>query len=336
MVRRWFTFGLGLMFSALFAYIGFRGLNFSELVDILTQINAAWLLIAVVIFFIAVYILTWRWHYLLYPIRDIHPNKLYTVVVIGYMGNNIYPARIGEFIRAYLLKRNDDVPYAPSLATILIERIFDGLAMLSFVFVALLFVEFDEPLVTNVVRVTTPLFFIALGIFTVFALRPDLAARVYTPVINLLVPGKIREPLLTLIAHFMSGISALRQPRLFALTAFATLASWTVEASTYWFVLQAFDFELTFWVLLLLVGLANLMTILPSTPGYVGTFHGVAVLTLTAFGVDGEQAGAYAIVMHMVLWLPITLVGAALFWQQGMQWRELGRASQVVESEASA
>ncbi|HLA42791.1 MAG TPA: lysylphosphatidylglycerol synthase transmembrane domain-containing protein, partial [Aggregatilineales bacterium] len=114
-----------------------------------------------------------------------------------------------------------------------------------------------------------------------------------------------------------------------------SIVSWTVEASTYWIVLHAFDFRVSFWVLMLVLGLANLTTILPSTPGYVGTFHAAVVLTLEAFDVNGESAGAYAIVMHMVLWLPITLAGAVLLWKQGMNWRDLGRASIITESKTA-
>jgi hypothetical protein len=87
---------------------------------------------------------------------------------------------------------------------------------------------------------------------------------------------------------------------------------------------------------MLVMGIANLTTVLPSTPGYVGTFHGAVVLTLVAFDVPREVAGPYAIVMHMVLWLPITLTGGLLLWRQGMSWRDLGQASSFAESEAAA
>ena len=287
------------------------------------------------VYFVAAYILTWRWYFLLRPVKEVNPNQLYATVIMGYMGNNIYPARIGELLRAYLLKRNQQLDYAPSLATILVERIFDGLVMLSFILTALLFVDFDEPLLRGVIQVMAPLFFGALIVFTLLALRPDLTRGLYTSLINRFAPLKARERLLELADRFMSGLAALAKPELLALTWIFSLASWTVEASTYWIVLQAFDFSVSFWVLLLVLGIANLTTVLPSTPGYVGTFHGAVVLTLAAFDVPREQAGPYAIVMHMVLWLPITLAGALLLWRQGMSWRDLNRASVYIESEAA-
>lgn len=335
-MRRWATLALGILVSVFFAWLGFRGLNFDELLETLGHIDLIWLPVAALVYFVGAYLITWRWYYLIQPLKDVHPNRLYPIVVIGYMGNNIYPARIGEFIRAFFLKRNEGIQYAPSLATILVERIFDGLVMLTFIFTALLFVEFDDPILGKMFRWLTPIFFGALIVFFAFALKPDWAERFYTRVITTLLPERFQAKALELVGHFMQGLVALRNPRLLASIWFFSLISWAVEASTYWIVLHAFDFEVSFWVLFLVMGLANLTTILPSTPGYVGTFHGVVVLILTAFNVDKTDAGAYAIVMHMVLWLPITITGFGLLWQQGMTWRGLDQATHNVQQEASA
>jgi hypothetical protein len=335
-LRHHLTLALGVIVSAFFAWLGFRGLSLSELIDALGSIHVLWLIPAVGVYFIAVYILTWRWYYLLRPVKEVNPNQLYGTVIMGYMGNNIYPARIGELLRAYLLKRNQQLDYAPSLATILVERIFDGLVLLSFILTALLFVDFDEPLIKDILTAAAPIFFGALLVFTFLAMRPELTRRLYTAIINKFAPTATQEKLLGLADRFMSGLAALTKPQLLALTWFSSVASWTVEASTYWIVLQAFDFRVSFWVLMLVMGIANLTTVLPSTPGYVGTFHGAVVLTLVAFDVPSEVAGPYAIVMHMVLWLPITLTGGLLLWRQGMSWRDLGQASSFAESEAAA
>lgn len=329
-MRRWLSFGLGLIFSAFFAWLGFRGLNFDELGQVLGKIQVPWLFLAAGVYFIAAYLITWRWHYVLKPVQNIPTPRLFPIVVIGYMGNNIYPARIGEFIRAYFLKRNEGVAYAPALATILVERIFDGLVMLTFIFTALLFVEFDDPIIRGVGQILAPLFFGALLVFFGLALRPAWTERAYTWAITRLFPAKLQPKVLELAHKFMGGLAALSQPQLLGMTWFASLLSWTVEASTYWIVLQAFDFEVSFWVLALVMGLANLTTILPSTPGYVGTFHGVTVLTMTAFGISGEDAGAYAIVMHLVLWLPITAAGFLTLWRMGLGWGDLGRTEEAV------
>ena len=85
------------------------------------------------VYFVVVWARTWRWHYLLRPLKSVPLGRLFPIVVIGYMGNNIYPARIGELVRAYVLKRKEEVSVSASLATVIVERIFDGVVMLIFV-----------------------------------------------------------------------------------------------------------------------------------------------------------------------------------------------------------
>lgn len=336
-MQRWLTFALGLGISAFFVWLGLRQLDRALLLDTIQSIQIGWLLAAAAVYFVATYILAWRWYFLLRPVKEIPPNRLFPIVIIGYMGNNIYPARIGELVRAYILKRNEKIDYAPSLATIVIERIFDGLVLLTFILTALLFVDFDEPALRTIIYLAIPLFFGGLALFSALALRPERAKRVYTSIITTVIPSeKLQERILPLADHFIKGLETLRTPRLLLLTWFSSLASWSIEASIYWIVLRAFDFEVTFWVLMLCMGFANLTTIIPSAPGYVGSFHLAVGLTLTAFGINKEDAGAYAIIMHLVLWLPVTLVGFIFLARQGLKWADLGKASHIIESEAAA
>ncbi len=325
---------LGIGVSLFFLWLGFRGLDFDELWHIMGHLDLVWVLISIPVYFAATYILTLRWYYLLRPVKDLHPNRLFPVVVIGYMANNLLPLRLGEVMRAYVLKRRDEVPIAPTLTTILVERVFDGLVMLTFIFAALLFVDFDETSLRTVILITSPLFFGALLIFFWLASAPHIARRIYTWLIEKLVPGALQERLLGVADELMSGFEALTSRNALVWVIFYSLLSWTVESSTYWIVMQAFDFEVSFYVLLLVVGFGNLSTILPSTAGYIGTFHAVAILTLTAFDVDKAMAGSYAIVMHATLWAPITTAGFIALLRLGFRWSDFQRAQQTVEGTA--
>ncbi len=91
----------------------------------------------VAVYFVAVWARAWRWHYLLKPLKSIPTKDLFPTVTIGYFGNNILPARAGELLRAIVLKKDEDIPISASLATIIVERVFDGVVMLGFVFVNL-------------------------------------------------------------------------------------------------------------------------------------------------------------------------------------------------------
>jgi hypothetical protein len=295
--------------------------------------NYWWLIPSVAIYFFGVWARTWRWHYMLRPIKSIPLGELFPVVCIGYMGNNIYPARIGELLRAYVLKRKEEVAIGASLATILVERIFDGVTMLLFVFIGLPLVPFIPGDWRQFVIVFSLLFFGALAVFFVLAASPKYARLVYNWVIDHLLPGRIREPVRGFADRFMEGLSFLRSGRDVAMIFVTSLVVWLAETGKYWFVMQAFDFEVSFFVLMLMNGVVNLFTTIPSAPGYVGTFDEPGIEVLKAFGVNENIAGAYTLVLHAALWLPITLLGAYYMWRESLTWSDLREASQVTREQ---
>ncbi|NDJ51578.1 MAG: flippase-like domain-containing protein, partial [Chloroflexi bacterium] len=119
--KRWAMLAIGLAVSAVFLYLALDGLNLREVWINMQTANYIWLIPGVLVYFGAGWARTWRWHYLLRPIKAINLRDLFPVVVIGYMGNNVYPFRAGEVIRAWVLKRNEDVAISASLATIIVE-----------------------------------------------------------------------------------------------------------------------------------------------------------------------------------------------------------------------
>ena len=134
--KRWQLL-LGVLVSLLFLWLAVQGLHLQEVLGYLRSANYWWLLPGVAVYFLAVWARTWRWHYLLRPVKVLAIRRLFPIVCIGYFGNNVFPARLGELLRAYVLRRDADVPISTSLAPIIIERVFDGLVMLLFVFLAL-------------------------------------------------------------------------------------------------------------------------------------------------------------------------------------------------------
>ncbi len=98
-MRRW-QFWAGVGISLLFLYFALRGLQFGDVWEILEGANYWWLIPGVLIYLVGVIARAWRWHYLLRPIKSIPTTTLFPITAIGYMGNNIYPARAGEVLRA--------------------------------------------------------------------------------------------------------------------------------------------------------------------------------------------------------------------------------------------
>jgi uncharacterized protein (TIRG00374 family) len=326
-MKRW-QFWLGVAISLFFLYLALRGLGVEDLGAALEGANYFWLLPGVGVYFIAVWVRAWRWHYLLRPVKAISTRKMFPVVAIGYMGNNIYPARAGEVLRAVVLKRTEDVPISASLATIIVERVYDGVVMLAFVFLnlpELTRLTVDSGLVGTIQSVAllgTGAFVGALVVFLLIAMFPEAATRILTGLAHRFVPERFREQLIGLMLKFLTGLQSLRSPREALMVFFTSVLIWLLETGKYWFVMHAFPFEVSFFALMLMNGIVNLATTIPSAPGYVGTFDAPGIAVLVAYGVNRALAAGYTLVLHVALWVPITLLGAYYLAREGIRWSE--------------
>jgi len=333
-LKRW-QFWLGAGISALCLTIALRNLHLGDVWLVLRSARYGWIIPGVVVYFFGVWARTWRWDYLLRPMKRVPLRRLFPVVVIGYMGNNVYPARAGEVIRAYVLRQREGVSISASLATVVVERVFDGLVMLIFVFVALPFTPMPAWLQWMVIAASI-LFFGALAVFMVLATKVEWAEAAYGWAIDRVVPLRFRQPVRGFADRFMTGLHSLRSGRGVLMIFATSIVIWLAETVKYWFVMHAFDFSVPFWVLMLMNGIVNLATTFPSAPGYVGTFDAPGIEILSIFGVGRSLAASYTLILHAALWLPITLLG---FWYMGHEsvtWGDFGRAKQAVTPAESA
>ncbi|MDZ4158572.1 MAG: lysylphosphatidylglycerol synthase transmembrane domain-containing protein [Anaerolineaceae bacterium] len=321
----------GIVISAVFLYAALRGLALGEVWSFVVAANYLWLLPGIAIYFVGVYVRAWRWHFLLRPVKRLPTRSLWAVLTIGYMGNNIFPARAGEILRAVILKDRSQVSVSASLATIIVERVFDGVIMLAFIFLNLSTLSGlppDSTFAVTMQRIAvwgSAAFFGALLIFLLAAMFPRVSERATGWMIDHLLPDRWRERVHSLTLRFLEGLKSLRSPLdvllLFTLSALV----WLLETCKYWFVMQAFPFEVSFATLMMMNGTVNLVASIPSAPRYIGTFDAPGIALLSAYGVPGEIAAGYTLVLHAALWLPITLLGAYYYIRQPLRWggREL-------------
>ena len=330
-MKKW-QFWLGVLISVLFIWLALGGLHLGEFWDAIRQANYVWLIPGVGVYFIGVWIRAWRWHYLLGPIKKIPTKSMFPITTIGYMGNNIYPARAGEVLRAVILKRKEGVSVSASLATIIVERIFDGVVMLAFVFVnlsELAKLTGASGFVGNIQQVAligTGVFIGALIVFLVAAMYPHTTAKVGLWFIHRLLPQRLHVKVIGLMNKFLDGLASLRSPFNVLMVFFTSVIIWLLETGKYWFVMHAFNFSVSFFALMLMNGIVNLATTIPSAPGYIGTFDAPGIAVLTAYGVEHSIAAGYTLVLHVALWLPITLLGAYYLAREGIQWSDSLRA----------
>jgi uncharacterized protein (TIRG00374 family) len=326
LLKRW-RIWLGIAISLAFLYLALGSLHLGDVLAVARRAEYGWLVPGVAVYFLGVWARTWRWDYLLRPLKHIPLRRLFPVVVIGYMGNNVYPARAGELIRAYVLRRREGISVSASVATVVIERVFDGLVMLMFVFIGLPFTPMPAWLQIMVVAASL-LFFGALAAFIVLAGKVRWAEAVYDWIIDRLVPARFRPSARGFAVRFMTGLHSLRSGRAVLMLFVTSIVIWLAETVKYWFVMHAFGFSVPFFVLMLMNGVVNLATTIPSSPGYVGTFDAPGIEILSLWGVPRELAAGYTLVLHAALWFPITALGVYYMARASIGWRDFGQAVQ--------
>jgi uncharacterized protein (TIRG00374 family) len=277
----------------------------------LANANYAWALPAILTTTISYLLRTIRWGRIVRPIRSIPFSILLPVLFIGFMANNLLPARMGEVVRAYALNRKTGLSKTVGLATILLERLCDGLTLvLALGAVALVF-----PLPSGVrdVGIIAGLVFIGISVASVVVLaREDLAVKLVNLVVNRL-PLKVRSRVDGKAESFLIGLGAMRRGSDLLAVAAWSIVIWTVELTTYLLVLQSVQPHLLtgtpLMAAVILMVAVNLGTLIPSTPGYIGAFQFFGVLALSAFGVSTGEALAVSIVAHAAQWATVTGIG---------------------------
>ena len=334
-MKRW-QIWLGILISAIFLYLVLRKIDYDQLWQVLKSANYWWLIPGVAVYFIALWVRSWRWHYLLRPLKPIPTRTMFPIVTMGYAFNNIFPARAGEILRAVVLKHEESVPISASLATIIIERVFDGIVMLAFVFVNL-----SE--LTRLTSVSIDIgnfkfgiqeiaiwgsiaFFGVLFVFLVAAMFPVSTDRLLTWLVKHFLPVRLREKTLGISRRFLEGLESLRSPLDVLMVFITSVIIWLLETVKYWFVMHAFSFSVSFFALMLMNGVVNLATTIPSAPGYLGTFDLPGIAVLQAYNITREVAASYTFVLHFALWFPVTALGIYYMVREGINWKDISQS----------
>ena len=293
---------IGLIIAVGALYWAFHGVDFAQLGYEIARVDHEWLPPALACFFIAAVFRAERWRLLLLPLRSLQRWRVLRYVCIGYAANDVLPARAGELLRPILMRRHEDMPALPVLSSIALEKVMDVGSILVIASVALAITPAIAPDGLQPVLQVGGLVFVPLLVMVIFA-----SVRF----------GHRLEPLakrINLLDRVSTGLRALRRVDLTAYSFLAGTVAWVLELGMYYCVARSFDLPVDLGVLAVLLVVVNLGTLIPSSPGYVGTFEALSILVLAPF-VGKDLAMAYTLVLHALLNIPIIVVGG-LWWLQ--------------------
>lgn len=239
-------------------------------------------------------------------------GPLWHATAIGFMANNILPARAGELARAFVGGRLAKIPVTQALGSLALERALDGvtiIALMLFPLVTLGSVSTLDPRVLAVLRFMALVFGAALGLAVALAAAPGLTSRAVHRLAAVLLPTRWVPRVVAVANAAISGFAVLRRPRPLAVVLSWTAVLWLTNALSFWVMFAAFGITAPLGSALLVQGFVAIGVALPSAPGYFGIFEWATSEALKLYSLDPALALSYAIAYHLTTFVPITLLG---------------------------
>jgi len=283
--------------------------------------DIAWLGAALGLYALATLLRGERWHHIL-AIAGVKTRRsdCYSLTTVGYMGNNVLPARAGEALRVVLLSGRCDTSKRTLLGSVVAERLLDVIA-LGAIFVVVVYgvlsstvLPTDRPLLAAAVGALVAL----LGGVAVWVLRRH---HVFERARDWLRP--LAEAPRALLGR--EGVLLLG----------ATFVLWAFEAAVYLAVARSVDLDISATGALYLVALTNFVAALPAAPGSIGTFDAAVVFGAGRLGASGSAALSYLLLLRFVLYVPITIVGFVVLVTRYGGWSRL-RSAMRIDARAEA
>lgn len=312
---------IGLAVSVVFLVLLLAQVDREELGDALRGLSPSWIALSLVLFGASVWVRAQRWAAILRPIVPLRATEAASLMTIGLAANNVFPARTGEIVRVVLLKRTHGTSGFAVLATILVERILDGLVLALFLAATIALAGGTVPLQIFAALVGGA-FLVLTALIVVLAVRPAVGMRL-TQIALRFLPERIRPRAAGWAERFMSGLAPMRTGRAWFVVTGLTTLSWGLEALSCWAVGQAFGLGLDLGIYFGVCGAANLSMAAPSTSGGIGPYEYFAREVVGRFGVAAATGTAYALVLHATILVPVAIVGLFLVWRQDLGLRTL-------------
>ncbi len=315
---------LNLGISIVFLDIVFYQISLDKFADSLFAANW-WLMIpSVLALMIHLIFRIWRWQWLLKPFGDIPFGPAWRAGMIGIGGNMVLPARAGEFLRAYAIGRSTQISKTGAFATVVLERIFDGLTVLLFLILLIIFGVRDTQL--QQYGILGGGFFILALIGLVLLIWKQ---AWFEFLIKKFLPQLIQAKVLALLHAFTSGLTTLKDVKQLLIISAYSIITWIFVILSFWPILEAFEFHasMPFFAAVLSVPIIAFGLTIPGAPGGLGIFELASVLAIDiSFRIIGNPlpleyeavAAACAVMLHISQSAPEALLGIWCFIQEGL------------------
>jgi glycosyltransferase 2 family protein len=297
---------LGIAISvALLVYL-FWNVDVRAVLSRLADTQWRWLALSVALNLCSLWARAIRWRYL-FP-RGTHPARLFNAVMIGYMGNNVLPLRAGEVLRVYVAARHG-VRVSTTVATLVIERVLDGLAIGLILAISLTLIPTPREIAWAAEVFGALVLLLSLALVVIAA--APLPCRIFIHSLTYRWPA-IERRLLQAFDIMADGLQSMRRLRQLVPIVIWSVVIWLFIVFSFWTAFRAASLDLPFLASLTVIAFVGLGVSLPSSPGFVGIIQAATVLALSFFGVPRADALSFSLLLHASQFVPVTVWGLAL------------------------
>ncbi len=321
-MKRIFFLFLNIGVSVLGLWMAFRGIDFDHVWVEFGKVNLTWIVISVGINLLSCWLRAVRWKILMDPVKKIPTPRLFSALMIGFMVNNVLPFRLGEFVRAYVLKKKEEASLSASFATVVVERAVDVMTLLA-IFVCLVFIfPFPDWIETSgwIVGV------IDLGVlgFLIFLSKKSEWTLSLIKFTIQPVSKKTSDAVQNLARKFITGIGFAKSWRSWLALAVLSGVIWFSYIASFYAAFQGFSAleGLRIFEAAVVMTFSSFAIMIPAAPGYVGTFHEVAKQSLMMVQIDKTSAVGFAVIFHASNYVVQTLVGVCYFFRDQIHFKE--------------
>ena len=328
-VQRWglgrWQLWIGIVFSLGFLWLALRDVDLAVTANVLRRVNVTILGAAVVSYVLSAAAKAFRWQLLLAAHKAPSFGRAFSVMSIGVLMNTFLPARLGDFARAYLMGESEADSKVYVLGTVAVEKVTDLLFLLLALMALLSRMALPEWL-AGPARGTALVLAILAPCFVLLVWQRDFFLRMVERT-SRSVPSAWREWLVRQTRYGLASLDVVRRPRLLAGLLGWSLIVWMISALTNTLVFLALELALPVWVSLLLLVVLQVGAAVPSSPGRIGVFQYLVILTLSIFAVDKDVALGVSIILYLVVYAPMVLIGGYCLWREKITWQKLAEAA---------
>jgi len=319
--QSWPLLVAGLLISGICLYLALRGLSIRETLSSIRQADIKWILGAFVIYGAGFYIRSCRWSVILRPLIPVRAKRLYPILMIGFLGNNVLPFRMGELLRAHVCGRQLSLSRTACLGSIFLERVFDMFTFVLLFLMTAFFLRFPP----DIERAAH-----GMGIVAAIAVAGLLALlcagdRVASLIRHLPLRETWTFALQRIVTNILNGLSILKSPKQVAAIAAMSMVVWGIEGTVLYTIAKAFPVEFSFSHAFFLLFFLAVSVALPQAPGYIGTMEFFGVMALSLLGIPRENGLPLILTIHGFQFLFIGIAGVMALTHEGLNIHSIRR-----------